>query len=994
MRIGYLFIYIFFVLTCSNTLAQQLETFYVNDVADKRVQCYALINATVVIDASNTIENATLLLRNGKIEKIGTTITLPKDAVIQDMRGLWLYPSFIDIFSTYGLEASKKQSTESDTPQLQPSKKGALGSNDALNSEVDAVEKFTTQPDEAEKLRQAGIGAVVTHYNDGITQGTGALVLTGNAKENAMIIDAKCTSFLSFNKGTSTQNYPESLMGAIALLRQTYLDSEWYKSYGHKEQFNISLQNFETNLAMPQIFDASNNQIVLRADAVAKEFNQRYYIKGDGREYQQVEEIKKRNIALIEPINYPIAYDVEDPLTADNVSIQELKHWELAPFNLSLLSKNDIKFCITSSGLKNKTDFRKNILKAVKAGLPKAEALKALTIIPAQYIKQEANLGTLQQGKIANILVTDGDYFNEKTKLVEHWVAGTAYPILNKNQIDLRGNYRLMLANNETYQLLIDGDRWEPKAMLLIDTLKKEVAFTQHAATISFVVILDNNPKSKAYIRFVGNCHATSWLGTYTDAEGQQHQWTATKTKDYVEKKDTTKQKYLETPGAIWFPFLAFGNTEQPKEEDFLFKNATVWTNEAEGILSQTDVLVANGKIKKIAQNITANNATIIQATGKHLTSGIIDEHSHIAVQGNVNEGTQASSAEVRLYDVLESEDINIYRNLAGGVVAAQILHGSANPIGGQSALIKMRWGVSYRKLTIENAAGFIKFALGENVKQSNWGDKNTIRYPQTRMGVEQVFIDHFTRANQYAVSKKNNINTRRDLELECLHEILNKKRYITCHSYVQSEITMLMRVAENFNFTINTFTHILEGYKVADKMKAHGVGASTFSDWWAYKMEVYDAIPYNASLLQQMGITTAINSDDAEMARRLNQEAAKTIKYGNTTEEEAWKMVTLNPAKLLHLDQKMGSLKVGKDADIVLWSDNPLSIYAICEKTLVDGICYYDKTTNDTKQTINTTERNRIIQKMIAAKKNGEPTQAAVYIPKIYMHCMGEEDH
>ena len=388
---------------------------------------------------------------------------------------------------------------------------------------------------------------------------------------------------------------------------------------------------------------------------------------------------------------------------------------------------------------------------------------------------------------------------------------------------------------------------------------------------------------------------------------------------------------------------------------------------------------------------MTAEGAKVIDGTGKHITSGIIDEHSHIAISRGVNEWTQASTAEVRIGDVINSEDVNIYRQLAGGVTASQLLHGSANPIGGQSGLIKLRWGQTPEEMRIDGADGFIKFALGENVKQANWGDKNTVRFPQTRMGVEQVYFDHFTRALEYQAEWKNHIlkvnslskkdrskvsPPRRDIELEALLEIIEKKRFVTCHSYVQSEINMLMKTAEHFGFRINTFTHILEGYKVADKMKAHGVNASTFADWWAYKYEVIDAIPYNAAILSEVGVTTAINSDDAEMGRRLNQEAAKGVKYGGMSEEEAWKMVTLNPAKILHLDDRMGSIKSGKDADVVIWSDNPLSIYAKVEKTFVDGVCYYDQGEDKQLRQEIVTERARLIQKMIGEKNGGKDTR------------------
>jgi imidazolonepropionase-like amidohydrolase len=311
-------------------------------------------------------------------------------------------------------------------------------------------------------------------------------------------------------------------------------------------------------------------------------------------------------------------------------------------------------------------------------------------------------------------------------------------------------------------------------------------------------------------------------------------------------------------------------------------------------------------------------------------------------------------------------------------VTAAQVLHGSANPIGGQSGLIKFRWGFAPEEMKIKNADGFIKFALGENVKQSNWGDDNTTRFPQTRMGVEQVFIDHFQRAKEYGKLKASGKPYRKDLDLEALLEIINKERFISCHSYRQSEINMLMKVAEQFDFRVNTFTHILEGYKVADKMAKHGAGGSSFSDWWAYKFEVYEAIPYNGALMHEQGVTVAFNSDDAEMARRLNQEAAKAVRFGGVSEEDAWKFVTLNPAKLLHLDDRMGSVKVGKDADLVVWNNHPLSIYANAQMTFVDGMKLFDRAEDQKMREAIQQERNRLIQKMLDTKKGGGKTQPA----------------
>ena len=395
--------------------------------------------------------------------------------------------------------------------------------------------------------------------------------------------------------------------------------------------------------------------------------------------------------------------------------------------------------------------------------------------------------------------------------------------------------------------------------------------------------------------------------------------------------------------------------------------------------------MIKDGKISKIGKDLNSGNALKIDGTGKHLTSGIIDEHSHIATI-STNESGHNSTAEVSMEDAINHEDINIYRNLAGGVTEAQILHGSANPIGGRSAIIKLKWGETSGNMIDKKAPKFIKFALGENVKQSR--SSGSSRFPQTRMGVEQVYQDYFQRAKEYDAVKKSGAPYRKDIEMDVLAEILNEERFISCHSYVQSEINMLMKVADHFDFRVNTFTHILEGYKVADKMKAHGAGGSTFSDWWAYKYEVNDAIPYNAAIMHSQGVVTAINSDDAEMSRRLNQEAAKTIKYGGVSEEDAWKFVTLNPAKLLHIDDRVGSVKVGKEADLVLWTDHPLSINTRAEKTLIEGKIYFDLERDAQMRSRIQQEKSQLINLMLAEKSKGSPTQKPKKKENRINHC------
>ena len=981
--------------TCALLKAQ--TTFPANDVKDAREGYYVFYNANVHQDYQTVIEKAALIIKEGKVESIvlGAGADKFPGAVAVDLQGKHIYPSFIDLFSNYGLpEVKRSQYRSRERPQMESNKTGPYGWNQAVHPENNSIEIYKNDSKSLEELRKMGFGAVLTHLPDGIMRGTGVLVTLSDERENITILNPKGAAHLSFDKGTSTQDNPSSLMGSIALLRQTYLDADWYKKSGYKEQSNLTLQALNINQGLPQIFETNNKLNSLRADKIGDEFGIQYIIKGAGDEYQRIDEIKATNAPFILPINFPQPFDVEDPEDANYVSLEELKHWEMAPGNLAALAGKGIIFSITSAGLKNKSDFLPNIRKAIQYGLDEKTALKALTFSPAQMIKEENRIGGLKNGMMANFIIASDNIFKDGTVIFENWVQGKKFIVNPAFLSDIRGLYELNV-DGQALKLNITGPVDKNEYKIEKDTSKITPKITRNG---DLFTINYNVGKSKDNIRLTGYLIDKNIKGEGQAADGKNIKWSAI----YKgEIKDTTgkgskKPDLKAEMGKIIYPFVAFGNEEKPKSETILIKNATVWTNEKDGKLEGTDVLLMNGKIAKIGKNLSEDKSKIIDGKGKHLTFGIMDEHSHIAISSGINEGTQSVSAEVRIGDVINPEDINIYRQLSGGVVASQLLHGSANCIGGQSAFVKLKWGSSSEEMKVNNVQ-FIKFALGENVKQSNWGDANVIRFPQTRMGVEQVMTDAFTRAKEYedewkvfnsAKDKGKLKSPRRDLELDALVEILNKKRFITCHSYVQSEINMLMKVAEKFGIRINTFTHILEGYKLADKMAKHGAGGSTFSDWWAYKMEVYDAIPYNAALMHKLGVTVSINSDDAEMARRLNQEAGKTIKYGGVSEEDALKMVTLNVAKLMHVENKMGSIKVGKDASVVLWTDHPLSIYARADKTIIDGAIYYDLKADEQKRIDLQTERNRIIQKMLTAKNSGSNTQKPTMKPQKIWHC------
>ncbi len=961
-----------FVLMSSFMLKAQ-EYFPVNTgVKTTKNTTVAFTNATIFVTPTKVLNKATLVVKDGKVVNIGKSVSIPKEAKIVDVNGKTIYPSFIDIYSNFGIKKPERPRRRGRNPQYDATRTGHYW-NDHIRAEVDASEHFSFDNKKAKDFLNAGFGVVNTHMPDGIVRGNGMLVaLNTKSSDGYRILDNKSAQYLSFSKSLlSPQSYPTSRMGAMALLRQMYLDASWYAD-GNAKNKDASLAALNQNKNLVQIFDAGNQLDVLRADKVGDDFGIQYTIVGGGDEFEKIKDIIGTGATMIIPINFRSPYDVSNPLLANKISLNDMRRWNQEPSNLAVLSKNDIKVALTTHQLKSIKSFHKNLQKAITYGFDKIQALEALTTIPANILGK-TDIGNLNIGSQANFIITDGDVFNKGTTIYENWVQGDQHIVSKMNVEDIEGNYTFTI-EGKPFNLSIEEKKGKHSGSLTSNEKKVSSTFKFADGWVS-LTINDN----EEFSRILAMPTSSGLQGTYFNLNGSEVMWAALKNKGGKKKsKKKTQKRSSETPIVfpVSYPNIGLGNFSQPSNQPILIKNTTVWTSEDDGILTNTDVLIKDGKISKIGKNIRAKKATIIDGTGKHLTAGIIDEHSHIAASA-INEAGHNSTAEVSIEDVVNPNDINIYRNLAGGVTSIQILHGSANPIGGRSAIIKLKWGENAEAMIYENSPKFIKFALGENVKQSNWGDIQRVRFPQTRMGTEQVFVDYFQRAKEYDALKKSGKPYRKDLELEALAEILNKERFISCHSYVQSEINMLMKVAERYNFNINTFTHILEGYKVADKMKEHGVGGSTFSDWWAYKYEVIDAIPYNAAIMHDAGVTVAINSDDREMSRRLNQEAAKTIKYGDMSELDAWKMVTINPAKLLHIDDQVGSIKVGKDADVVLWSDNPLSIYAKAEKTMIDGRIYFDLEEDLKKRLALKKEKSKLMQMMLQEKMNGSKTQA-----------------
>ena len=585
---------------------------------------------------------------------------------------------------------------------------------------------------------------------------------------------------------------------------------------------------------------------------------------------------------------------------------------------------------LTTYGLEDKKKFRQNLQLALERGLSENDALAALTTVPAKLCGVENQLGTIEPGKLANLAVVDGtNYFNPDAKVREVWIDGRVYRTAPEEPKPAKGE-ETDLAKKPSPE---EGEPSKPK--------------TEKQAT--------------------------------TESAKSEKKAAAGKDANSSEPKPDKKKELreLQRTRVARAPLEGRGPLTNPPS--VLIRNVTLWTCGPEGVLTNAQILLAGGKIEALGRFKTelAANTLVIDGQGLHVTPGLIDCHSHTAILGAVNESSLPSTAMVRITDVVNSETAHLYEQLAGGVTTINLLHGSANPIGGQNCVIKLRDGASPEELVFQQAPPGIKFALGENVKQANWGEKFTTRFPQTRMGVRTFIANRFVAAQEYLADRDRcksagTLPPRRNLELETLGEILQGKRWIHCHSYRQDEILMLIRLMETFDVKLGTFQHVLEGYKVADEIAQSGAGGSTFADWWAYKFEVYDAIPQNGSLMRDRGVVVSFNSDSSELARHLYLEAAKAVKYGNTPEAEALKFVTLNPARQLRIDKYVGSLEPGKDADLAIWSKAPLDSGTVCLQTWVEGKKYFDRSLDSSRTEKLVKERADLLAKAKKVSKLG----------------------
>jgi N-acetylglucosamine-6-phosphate deacetylase len=1053
-------------------------------------EAYALVGAKVIAAPGREIESGTIVIRDGKIAAVASGEAVPPGVRRVDLSGRWIYPAFIESYTDQAVTADLPGPAywnQHIVPQRTVA--SSLAPDDALNSE----------------FRSQGFGARLVAPREGIIKGQSALVLTSDGDiSESMLDDSVALHIRLTNPRARRSGYPTSPMGAVALARQASYDAEWYKAALAAVRADPLLPRPDANLAMETlaryldagglvIADAPNELFVDRADRFAREFTLKLAILGSGNEYRRLDEVRKTQRAVIVPLDFPKPPDVASPEDAISVSLERLMHWHLAPENPGRLAEAGVKISLTTDGLEKRGDFFAQLRKAIKRGLSRDHALRALTVNPAELLGIDRQVGSIEIGKIANLIVADGDLF-EKGEVLTTWVNGKPYEIKSKPIASFIGQWKLSaiepIGNAKDWRLKISGKPEKPSATigLLSDSVEQKVTggatgedkaakaekessdSTEDKKEESSSDTVEQDPnagtagseeqdeESKdetdtdskdakdgpsdqkvdslklAGYRITGifpgekfgaagklSFNATliqsgddqKLSGIFRLADGVEVPFTGTIEKKEIDNEDNTKKevdkdekvdKEVDTDDetgkdekpndesddvkpkvskkeaadtrldvAINYPLGAFGLEGPPPQEHVAFVNATVWTCADAGMLEGATVLIESGKITAVGKDIERpEGIKTIDCAGRHVTPGIIDCHSHAASDGGMNEMGDAITAEVRIADFVDPDDITIYRQLAGGVTAANLLHGSGNPIGGQSQMVKFRWGAGAEEMKVDDAPAGIKFALGENVKRRDWRGSGG-RYPQSRMGVDELMVDAFRAALAYRGEQRrwerdrSGLPPRRDLELDALLEIIEHKRWIHCHSYRQSEVLTLLRTLELYNVRVGTLQHILEGYKVAPELAAHGAMSSCFSDWWAYKFEVYDAIPHNGSLMHQAGIVVSFNSDNMEMGRRLNQEAGKACKYGGTSCEDALKFVTLNVAKQLRIDERVGSLEPGKDADVVVWSGDPISCLSRCEQTWIDGRLYFDIELDRKMRERDARLRAQLIQKILA---------------------------
>ncbi|MFL2545109.1 MAG: amidohydrolase family protein [Longimicrobiales bacterium] len=959
----------------------------VSGMRDNSTGFHALVGARVVTTPGRVMESATIVIRDGLIQEVTSDLTPPAGARVWDLEGYTIYPGFIDAHADLGMD---------EVPEG-----GDIGPthwNPQVRAWFSTTENLQDDVDRRAALRSQGFGTALVVPKQGIFRGKASVINLGDTGVRERILRPDFAQSVGFQRSFELGGaYPNSAMGTVSLMKQTLMDTGWYRraweAYEASGRAFLPPETSESLSALddaiqgrqPVVFETDSEEEYLRAHTIASEFGVQAWYRGSGQEYRLIDVLSGRNDPLIVPLNFPDAPDVSDPEAALNASLADLRHWYLAPTSPAKLAEAGIPFAITADGMSSINDFLLNVRIAVARGLSADDALAALTTTPAEWLGLSRSHGTIEEGKIANLVVTQGDLFTQEAEVRDVWVQGSVYGVTRPAQIDPRGTWRIA-----------SSDEWGFDAMLTLEgPLNRMRGQVEIAAgpTTRFDGVVVNLASAEAVaetgrleVRFdgeeigyqgmvllAGSIRDDEFFGWTSLPNGADPSFSGTRTEAYDgQERGAVAMNVPELDLPFIRPMMEYGVSSIPEQPDaVVVRNATIWTMGLQGRMDNADLLIQNGEVVEVGINLDAPRGAVeVDGTGKHVTPGLIDPHIHSGVSA-VNESGFAIVPEVKMGDVVTHNNISMYRQLAGGLTTAHIKHGSANPIGGENVFVKLRWGSLPEDLILEDAPRTVKFALGENPKRRQG------RYPDTRMGTQEIIRDHFLAARDYEREWQRweddqiGIPPRRDLRMESILDILEQELLISSHGYRADEFLALVRLAEEFGFRVQTLQHGIEAYKIAPELAASGVAAVVWSDWGGFKLEAYDASVYNARILIEAGVVTSLHSDNAEIASRMNWEAGKLLRTG-LTEEQALSTVTNQAAMAMAIDDRVGSLEEGKDGDFVVWNGNPLSQFTRAEQTWVDGRRYFSLEEDAVLREQIDRERTQLIQAILAVESNG----------------------
>ncbi len=1013
-------------------LASVIPVRAAEEVTDRPSAEFFLQDGRVIMAPGEVLEKASVLIRRGRIVAVGADLMPPASAEIVPCAGLTIIPGFLDAGNTALLDPEVKLPSVEARPvdiARQPLVSVPADDHRALTPQFPSATAFRTSGNELEQYRQAGFGAVHLTPTGRIASGqTSVVLLSGRPVRESQLPFTPLSVFRLYERRSN--EYPSTLMGVHAHLRQHFFDTaRWLqqKQLHHDgvpgidrpendpvwEAFAKVQQGEQTTL-----FEVDSPDDFERALRFAEEQKLKLAFWGGAPPRRSLDVLKQRAIPTIVQIDFGEVPKTEapkaDPNKADDeyaevaepqvVRDQKKQRWQERVRVLGDYEKAGVPFAISTAGLKNPYDLFKALREAIKEGLSRDGALAALTTRPAGMLGVDRDLGRIAPGLIANVVVMTGPLDHDQTKVRFNFIEGRKFEFHRDSKpvpaestpaaapLSVAGTWQLQIEAGDmpsqaTLELTQNGGRISGRmASPQGDGLVTSGEATKDTA--KWEVSIGTGDRALV-LKFDAKREGDGLSGNVKSAFGAPAKWTAKSASPAIPQSANAAAVQLggidpsdepKPVSALQPTTPVIATVEFPEDRsarklktggNVLIKNATVITVTGP-ILEKHSILVRGGKIAAIGPDLLPDpNVTVIDATGRFVMPGIIDTHSHIMMSnglGGVNEATHSIVCEVRVNDIINTADPQEYRALAGGVTTIRLLHGSANVIGGQDAVVQLKIGESAADHLWPGGSSGVKFALGENVKFRSG------RFPNTRLGVEATLQRAFVEALEYrkdwqaydrAVkqaedeARKKLLPPRHDLRLEALAQILSQEKFIHSHCYRSDEILMLLRVAEHHGIRVRSLQHVLEGYKVAPEIVAHGASCSTFADWWAYKVEAFDATPYNAAVLQEAGANIVLKSDDAELMRHMYHEAQKPVRYGNFPADLALQMVTLNAAKELGLADSLGSIEVGKQADLAVFNGHPLNTFARCEMTLIAGEPYFVRADQPSAMTAEATQRS-----------------------------------